>query len=116
MVASTATPTGVPPRLAIRAKYAGSARFVWWLPRREEKCELALDAVGTPLAIGVLTIEAANFTSDTPYCPADCADLLAAKLGIELADEVTSLKQPSLVGGNVVEVKLEHLLRAASLV
>jgi hypothetical protein len=29
---------------------------------------------------------------------------------------VTSLKQPSLVGGNVVEVKLEHLLRAASLV
>ena len=85
-------------------------------PDVKRNASWALDAVGTPLAIGVLTIEAANFTSDTPYCPADCADLLAAKLGIELADEVTSLKQPSLVGGNVVEVKLEHLLRAASLV
>ncbi len=64
---------------------AGSARFVWWLPRREEKCE-----DGTRCSSGEAR---------------DCG-----------AGEVTSLKQPFLVGGNVVEVELEHLLRAASLV
>lgn len=53
---------------------------------------MALDEVDAPFAVGVLKVEAADFTSDTASPPAGFRDLYAAKLGIALAGEVASLK------------------------
>lgn len=70
---------------------------------------MTLYEVDAPFAVGVLKVETAYFTSDTVRPPAGFRDLLATKRGIALAGEMVSLKQPSFIGGGVVEVKLGYL-------
>jgi hypothetical protein len=70
---------------------------------------MTLDEVDAPFSVGVLKVEAADLTSDTARAPASFRDLLAAKRGIALAGEMASFKQPTLIGGGVVEVKVWYL-------